>query len=173
VQASKTFDEHEDVIERLDAHVPLNLDAVGENSRNRCDVAVAALLPGVEFIPAFLPEYQMPMPRYICGLKDIGIGDEVWVVGARSGPRRGVLSYFSVVMALQYGGKRVLFEDCFMITGLFGSRISTLDDGGALVIKKDGGVVGVAFGFGGSEIIAYHLRTALDMLRCEMITFSP
>jgi hypothetical protein len=181
VQAPGTTDPLSDGIARLHSFVPILDQTSNVKDGNVCDVGLAALLPGVEFVPAFPPEYQLPLPKPFAEISIDGEtgaisspeGGLVWVVGSASGPKRGYISDVGGVVSILFGDRQAMFVDCLMLASLDkSSRLTAPGDSGSLVIRDDGAILGMTFAGTPRRTLAFPLDRALNALNCRLIAFN-
>jgi hypothetical protein len=179
VQAPQSTNPSLDGIARLHSFIPLRLNGHDKLSpdfsiANFCDVGLATLLPGVEFVPAFPPEYQLPLPKVVTdtSLEEFLSADEVWIIGSSSGPKRAHISAVAVVTWISYDNGKAMFRDCLELQSRDGSPLNAPGDSGSLVIRDDGSIVGMTFAGNSKMTLAFRLPAVLDALACRLITFS-
>jgi hypothetical protein len=171
VQAPGDTDSAASAIGRLDSYVPLQ----GGNQINFCDVGLATLLPKVEFVPAFLPQHQLPMPKSVAEISNIKVGEDVLLIGAANGRRNGKIRGFIASIQVGYNASighrpnQLLFGDCIQIEHT--PIRSPGGDSGGLVMRRDGTILGMIFAGNSSFSIAFPLAPAMRELRCTLITF--
>lgn len=122
VQAPGTSDVTRDAIAKLEKYIEIEEDPSLAGPGNFFDVGVASLISGVEFVPAFQPSHQLPLPKGVREEQEIVAGEEVWMVGAGSGLQRVVVSGIILAFKVMYHGRPLVFRNCLMLRKLDGKK---------------------------------------------------
>jgi hypothetical protein len=118
------------------------------------------------------PEYDWPALTLISGLKP-GVArpaDRVLKIGRTSGVTTGVVEIVSTSVRISTSAAAFVYDDCILIRGEPGHEFSLPGDGGAVIVRTDGAVVGllVAAQPGGDVGVACSFERVLQNLNLKV-----
>jgi hypothetical protein len=155
---------------------PLASIADGTVEFNQFEAAIATLTkdvkPQIGFgkIYANAPAFKYePRPSPIPGEEMLElVGQEVFKVGAR-GLTRGLIENVLVSQDVHGWGEQYWYENVFLITGSGSKPFALIGDGGAIVCKKDGTILGVILATSERITLACPIEPVLAAFNCMPI----